>query len=234
VLVPAANTAIEHDFNMVAPRGVTFHVGRMYANPALDSNEAFETFVAATLSAMDTALRDVLECEPEYMILGISAPAWENGIQGEVALTKRIESTAQCGVTTPPVACVAALRKLGVQRISILSPYQPVGDQHVVSYLSEAGFEIVNYKGLRCPSATAIAKLMPRDLAPALRELDGPDVEAIVQVGANLSMVRLADAAELWFGKHVIALNAATLWHALRANGFDDQFIGYGTVLREL
>jgi len=71
------------------------------------------------------------------------------------------------------------------------------------------------------------------ELASALRAIDGPDVDALVQVGTNLSMVRLADAAERWLDKPVIAINTATLWHALRANGFDDRFDGYGRLLRE-
>jgi hypothetical protein len=33
-----------------------------------------------------------------------------------------------------------------------------------------------------------------------------------VQVGTNLSMVRLAAAAEFWLGKPVIAINTATYW----------------------
>ncbi len=55
-------------------------------------------------------------------------------------------------------------------------------------------------------------------LLPIIRdELNGPDVEAIVQIGTNLSMVRLADEAERWLGKPVLAINAATLWSATAA-----------------
>jgi maleate isomerase len=54
-----------------------------------------------------------------------------------------------------------------------------------------------------------------------------------VQVGTNLSMVRLAAAAELWLGKPVIAINTATYWHALRANGIRDQMAGFGRLLEE-
>jgi maleate isomerase len=68
----------------------------------------------------------------------------------------------------------------------------------------------------------------------AIRDLDGDDVDAIVQVGTNLSMVRLAAAAELWLGKPVIAINTATYWHALRANGIRDQMPGFGRLLEEL
>lgn len=46
-------------------------------------------------------------------------------------------------------------------------------------------------------------------------------------------MLRLADEAERWLNKPVIAINAATLWHALRTCGFADQMQGFGALLRE-
>jgi maleate isomerase len=45
--------------------------------------------------------------------------------------------------------------------------------------------------------------------------------------------VRLAAAAELWLAKPVIAINTATYWHALRANGIRDQKAGFGRLLEE-
>jgi maleate isomerase len=54
-----------------------------------------------------------------------------------------------------------------------------------------------------------------------------------VQIGTNLSMVRLADEAERWLGKPVLAINAVTLWHALRTSGIPDQMRGFGSLLRE-
>jgi maleate isomerase len=63
--------------------------------------------------------------------------------------------------------------------------------------------------------------------------VDGDDVDAIVQCGTNLSMVQLADEAERWLGKPVIAINAATWWLALRRNGIGDKVYGCGALLRE-
>jgi len=62
---------------------------------------------------------------------------------------------------------------------------------------------------------------------------NGRDVDAIIQVGTNLSMVRLAAAAEVWLGKPVIAINTATYWHALRQNGITDKIPGLGRLLEE-
>src|SRR6185503_18928447 len=128
----------------------------------------------------------------------------------------------------------AALERYGVRRIAVLSPYQPISDRQVTRYFEEAGFTVVRFKGLRCPTATSIAEVTEAELLPIIRdELNGPDVEAILQVGTNLSMVRLADEAERWLGKPVLAINAVTLWHALRANGIPDQMRGFGSLLRE-
>jgi maleate isomerase len=46
-------------------------------------------------------------------------------------------------------------------------------------------------------------------------------------------MVRLAGEAEQWLGKPVIAINTATYWHALRANGIDDRMSGFGRLLSD-
>ena len=52
-------------------------------------------------------------------------------------------------------------------------------------------------------------------------------------MGSASSMVRLAAAAEMWLGKPVIAINTATYWHALRANGINDKIPGMGRLLEE-
>jgi len=54
-----------------------------------------------------------------------------------------------------------------------------------------------------------------------------------VQVGTDLVMTRLADEAERWLGKLVLCVNAAMLWHALRANNIEDRLFGLGSILRE-
>jgi maleate isomerase len=68
-------------------------------------------------------------------------------------------------------------------------------------------------------------------LRDAIRRVDGPEVEAIVQVGTNLCMARLAGIAEEWLDKPVIAINTATYWWALRSNGIADRVAGYGSLL---
>jgi len=234
VIVPSTNTVVEHDFNRMAPPGVTFHAGRMYIeHPALDSDAAFEAILGEIRASIKTAIRDVMTCEPDYLVMGMSAETFWGGVEGNAAFIERVRAQSGLSVSTGASACRAALEALGVRRIAAFSPYQPVADRQVKRFFEEAGFEVARVTGLRCKSATAIANVREDELRGVLRDLNGPDVDAIVQAGTNLSMVRLADEAERWLGKPIIAINAATLWHALRACGITDRFAGYGSLLRE-
>ena len=131
-------------------------------------------------------------------------------------------------------ATAAAMRAYGgIRRIAVLTPYWPVMNAEVKGYFHDVGVEVVRDIALQCTSWTGIAEVTPAQCRDALRRLDGDDVDALVQVGTNLSMVRLAAAAELWLGKPVIAINTATYWHALRANRIEDKVPGFGRLLEE-
>jgi maleate isomerase len=236
VIIPSTNTVVEHDYHAVGPHGITFHSGRMYIeNPTLDSDDAFEALLKQIRASIEVAVRDVLTCKPDYMVMGMSAETFWGGVKGNQAFEERVRAMSGLDVATGATACREALERFGARRLAVLSPYQPIADDMVTRFFDEAGFDVVRFKGLRRPSATAIAEVSEAALIPVLRdELDGADVDAIVQVGTNLSMLRLADEAERWLGKPVLAINAATLWHALRSNGFQDRFQGFGSVLRDL
>ena len=58
-------------------------------------------------------------------------------------------------------------------------------------------------------------------------------MEAVLQCGTNLAMARLAGEAEKWLKKPVIAINTATYWYAMRANGMDDLIEGFGSLMTD-
>jgi maleate isomerase len=235
VIAPSTNTVVEHDLAMIRPKGITFHTGRMYIeNPSLDSDEAFERLLHEIRQSITIAIRDVITCEPTYLMMGMSAETFWGGVAGNIAFEDRVRRQSNgLDVSTGASACRDALRALGAERISVFSPYQPVADQQVSTFFTEAGFEVVAVTGLRCSSATAIAKVTPAMLTPVIESLDGPDVDAIVQVGTNLSFVQQAAQLEHELGKPVLSINVATLWHTLRATGIDDRISGFGRILAE-
>ena len=237
VIGPSTNTIVQPDFEMMRPAGVTNHYSRIFTpNAQAVSND---TFMAGTQvigqNVLDT-VRSVMTCSPDYLVMGMSAVTFYGGSAGADAFQAKVEREAGVGISIGSHSCTAALKAYGgVKRIAFLSPYYPVANREVARYFTESGFEIVRDIYLECKSWTAIAEVTPDTLRDRLIELngDGRDIDAILQVGTNLSMVRLAAAAELWLGKPVIAINTATYWHALRQNGINDKFAGLGRLLEE-
>jgi maleate isomerase len=237
VLGPSTNTIVQPDFEMMRPPGVTNHYSRIFTpNAQAVSNE---TFMAGTnLIGENTldAVRSVMTCSPDDLVMGMSAVTFFGGAKGADAFQEKVEKTAGVKISIGSHSCTAAMKTYGgIRRIAVLSPYYPVANQQVIKYFTDSGFEVVRDIYLECKSWTAIAEVPPDVLREKLIELNGSgrDVDAIVQVGTNLSMVRLAAAAEMWLGKPVIAINTATYWHALRANKIMDRIPGLGRLLEE-
>ncbi|MBF6135582.1 arylmalonate decarboxylase [Nocardia otitidiscaviarum] len=234
VVVPSTNTVVEHDYWRAGLPGIAFRAGSMYIpNPVMGDDADFQALLVQIRASIDTAVRDVLTAEPERMVMGMSAETFWGGVAGNAAFEQRLRDRTGLPVTTGASSCRAALHELGCRRIAVFSPYQPIADREVGRFFTEAGFDVAAITGLRCPSAMAIARVGDDRLREVVTALDGPDIQAIVQVGTNLSFVALADRLEAELGKPVIAINAATLWYALRDHGFDDRIEGAGALLRE-
>ncbi len=235
VLGPSTNTIVQPDFEMMRPAGVTNHYSRIFTpNAKAVSNDTFMAGTEVIGRNVLEAVRSVMTCEPDYLVMGMSAVTFYGGAAGADAFQAKVEGESGLRISIGSHSCTAALKAYGgVRRIAILSPYYPVANQQVARYFTDSGFEVVRDLCLECKSWTAIAEVTPDVLREKLIELDGRDVDAIVQVGTNLSMVRLAAAAEMWLGKPIIAINTATYWHALRQNGIADKIAGLGRLLEE-
>ena len=218
------------------PHGVTNHFSRMtIKDMKVTDDKSFMVMMKNIRAALMPALDSVMSCSPDYVVMGMSAETFWDGLEGSAKLQARMEKRAGVGVAMGSDACQAALRKYGrsVKRLGIVTPYMPVGDRQVHRFFTECGFEVVNLKGLKCKGPMLIAHTSEKQLRDAIIEVNEGKVDAIVQVGTNLAMARVAAMAEFWLDKPVIAINTATYWWALRQNNIKDKIHGWGSLLSE-
>lgn len=232
---PSTNTVVQPDFEAMRPAGVTCHYRPILTpNAKAISNETFKAGIDVIARNTMDAVRVAMSMEPDGFVMGMSSITFYGGVAGAARFVKQVHDETGLKVSCGSVATVEALKRYGnVKRIAFLSPYWPVMNDVVRAYFEEAGFEVVRDVCFHAPSWTGIAAFTTAECRDGLRKIDGDDVDALVQVGTNLSMVRLAAAAELWLGKPVIAINTATWWHALRTHGIDDRIAGFGRLLEE-
>lgn len=232
IVVPSTNTSCQPESERLRPHGVTNHIARISIRERpLTSEQAFMEHVQAMRDGMRSAIDQVMTCQPTHVIMGVALEAFWGGVKAADELQAELTSRAGVGVSMGSTATVTALRKLGATRIAVLTPHQPRGDEQVRLYFEEAGFTIPRLIGLKCPSPVQIAHTTAAQVIDALKQLDGDDIDAIVQVGTNLAAIELCAQAERWLAKPVLAINAITYWDALRRSGIDASIHNCGLVL---
>jgi len=236
VLAPSTNTSVQPEFDAMKPWGVTHHHSRLIIpDMKVTGDKTFLAMMDLIRAALFPALEAVLSCRPDYIVLGMSAETFWDGLDGAKELQRKLDKVAKMGVCMGSDACQAALRAYGknVKRLGVITPYMPIGDKQVRRFFTECGFEVVNLLGLKCKSPVLIAHESKETLRDAIRKVNRGKVDAIVQVGTNLAMAEVAAMAEFWLDKPVIAINTATYWHALRRYGIKDRIQGWGSLLAE-
>ena len=114
VLGPSTNTTVQPDYDDMRPPGVTNHYSRIFTpNAKAISNE---TFYAGTMKISEgvlDAVRSVMTCEPDYLVMGMSAITFYGGAKGAEKFTNMVEKEAGVKVSVGSTSCVEALKAYG-------------------------------------------------------------------------------------------------------------------------
>lgn len=232
VLIPSTNTSVQPEFDAMRPAGVTNHISRIVIpDIPLKSDDDFNKLIKLIEAAQMQAVDSAMSCHPDRLVLGISAETFWDGLNASRKLKRDLEAHTGLEVSMGAEACDEAFKVYKAKRIGVITPYWPVGDKNVSRFFEESGYAVRRITGLKCESPVLIAHATEAQMRAAFREVDGDDVDLLVQVGTNLACAKVAAAAEIWLQKPVVAINTAIYWQALRAHGIPDKVAGWGSLL---
>lgn len=239
VLAPSTNTIVQPDFedfrSALGPdSGVTNHFGRIHVeNIDIGDDLGFAKLMSTVDFQLKAAADRCMTASCDHIAMGMSSPTFYWGYPQCVKNREDLADRTGVEISSGSFACEQALNKFGCKNIAVLSPYAPIGDVEVSRFFTDAGFKVCGFKGLRCRTPIAIAEVTEEEQAQHLRDLNTPEVEALVQVGTNLSFVKGAAKLEKELGKPVIAINTVTYWQALRSLGIETKLHGFGRLFEE-
>ncbi|NSY41453.1 arylmalonate decarboxylase [Leisingera sp. ANG59] len=231
VAIPSTNTSAQPEMEDMRPIGVTNHIGRMIIDDdSLTHADGFNRVIENIRRSTPDAIRSLRHCGTSAIIAAVSPDGyWEGHAAHETLHGQLTEAAGGAKIIMSADAIMAALKALGgIRRIGLISPYLELGDEPVSRFFTDSGIEVAATHGLGGRTPSNISDVTPADLRDAVLEVDGPDVEAIVQVGTNVPMAAFAQSAETWVGKPVLSNNAVLYWHALRSCGVTDPIPGRG------
>lgn len=231
VLTPATNVTVESELWSMRVPQATIASARIQID-AVDwtAPDGLQRFVEGVNARLPQTARQ-LQCRPDVLLMGISSSNLWGGLAGNEQIKATMRRETGLELITPVDALLAAQRRLNFRRIAVLTPYPAVADAKVVAFFKEFGVDVVAQKSLHATNAIEIAEFSEDMLRQCVSEVDTGDAEAIVQLGTDLRMARVAAEAEGWLGKPALSINATTWWHCLRANDIHARIAGWGQLL---
>jgi maleate isomerase len=210
LIVPSSNRLTEPQFHRFAPPGVGIHATRLrmtgkWHRPLKNLKESI-TEAAAALS----------DVRPDIIVFHCTASSMEDGLVGDAAIAEWIEKAGGCASMTTGQAITQALKFLGVKKLVLITPYVKKTNKHEISYLSEAGFEVVHAFGLGLSGGDEYITVTPERWIEIVSKNLRPEAEAYVLSCTNTTMIEAIEELERLFKKPVVASNQAVLWSCLR------------------
>lgn len=223
----ATDLTSERDFARIcAPRDIAVHGTRIaYENPTTVDN----------LRAMQPRLAEaaalILPGEKLDAIAYSCTAA--SVVIGDAAVQEAVRA-GRPGVpcVTPIGAALAALRRLGARRISILTPYTEAVTRPVASFFAGEGIDVAAAACFGLDDDRRMARLSPQCLVDAAAEACDPTADALFVSCTALRACEAAEAMESRIGRPVVTANQAMIWGSLRAAGFAEPVEGYGRLFR--
>ena len=91
---------VKPDFEMMRPVGVTNHYSRIFTpNAQAISNESFMAGINVIGDNVLDAVRSIMTCSPDYLVMGMSSITFSGGVAGADAFQAKIEREAGASIS---------------------------------------------------------------------------------------------------------------------------------------
>ncbi len=217
----------EPDFRAMSPDEVAFFTARL-----LNENPVTEHTLRAHLPLIRQAAEQLLPDAPlDVVVDDCTSGTVANGYEAIAAEVHR--SRPSVHVVTPITAALAAFDALGVERISVLTPYMAEVSDSVVAYLAEHGITVINAASFLIESDLDMARLPPDSIFEAALATCADDAQGLFISCTALRAVEVIDRIDRDLGKPVVSSIQAEFWHSIRLAGHSAALEGFGSLLRD-
>lgn len=227
VILPSKSIYLEPFLYRAAPPLFSFHFTRLLLRDT--STEA----LLEMNSKIEEAVTLMTEVSPEAILFACASGSFIAGYGSDEEMKSRIEGIADVPAVVASSAMVAALREMGIRRVSLGTPYRDDITEREVRFLEENGFDVVAVRGLGL-SGVPIREQSAEVAADLIRQVDRPEAQGIFISCANLRTHEIAEDMERLLLKPVLCTNQVLLWHLLATVGFQGPIRGYGRILENI
>ena len=223
---PGAISTAVYDFYLVAPEGVGLFC---VTNPIEDwRDQEYER----SLARVEQAAQYLASVHVDFIVhVGVPLVV-SQGPEFMRRFISQIEAQTGLPASTTVNSAAAALRSLGAQKITVLTPFPAETHERVVSFLTAEGFTVAaearmeaRFKDLYLTGEREVYDFMTR----AVRR--GPKVDAVFAPCPQWRAFELTPFLELDTGLPFVSGDGCDFWYAFKTLGIRGVKPGYGMLL---
>ncbi len=132
-------------------------------------------------------------------------------------------------VTTPITSAINALKALGINNLSIFTPYTDEINQSVINYFKiEGGIEILELSYFDIASDLDIGKVDPQHVFETLTKIDLSKSDALFVSCTALPVLSVINELEKKINKVILSSNQTLIWDTLKKINYNNKVEGFG------
>lgn len=206
LIVPSSNTVMEADFQRAFRDRATIHTARMFLPDPVTGDD--ELRMIDEFSGL--AARDVGSTQPDIVVFGCTSAGALRGPGSDAVLCGQLSRIAGAPVIGVFDAISASLRKLGCQRVAVLTPYVDELNDIIVKGMAPEGFDIT-IKGMGLADNEAIGRVEPSEILEFVLANTPPDADAVAVPCTNFRSFEVRDDLARRLGCPVISANSSVI-----------------------
>ena len=216
---------IEKDFNnIIHGKKIDLFVNRIHCYNPL-TNETLAKMADDITDVTNNILPDQkIDCVAYGCTSGTVAAGYEI-IKSKINLAK-----PDAKVTTPITSTIKALKKLGIKKISIFTPYTKTINDSVINYFKKENITINSLTYFDIASDLDIGKVDENYLFEVLSKINLEDSDALFVSCTALPVLSIIDRLEKKLNKIILSSNQTLIWEALNLIGYKEPVVGFGKI----
>ena len=214
---------IEKDFNnVIYGRDIDLYVNRIHCYNPL-TNETLAKMAEDITEVTEDILPDQkIDCVAYGCTSGTVAAGYDK-IKEKVNLAK-----PEAKVTTPITAAIKALKKLGINKISVFTPYTKTINKSIVNYFENENIIIKSLTYFDIDSDLDIGKIDANYLFEVLSKINLKNSEALFVSCTALPVLAIIEKLEEKLNKVVLSSNQTLIWDSLNQINYKKKIEGFG------
>lgn len=204
-LVPPANPTVEIEYSALLPQDISLHTMRLPVLPGSldDRNRGYVESFSVSIKGFGSLKLDAIA-------IALTGSQYRLTHQGDVELCQRLSDMAGIPVETGTIAIDKALKALGIDTITFVSPYPNYQTELAVDYWENAGYRVHSVSQFE--DDLVAYRVTPTEISEAMAALDIAPDGAVVLSGTGMRTLDALSATTAIMYAPVLASNVCSIW----------------------